>query len=170
MRVFLIVFKILFIFTLIQSGIFQALVPSGRQCVTQGLFEIIDGTCKNYYLCVYNGVVYTSYDMTCKGSTLFNPTNKLCTADYTCTQITTTTTPATIVDPCPLGVGRFPMIPSDSKCQKYYYCFVENGQFVRYNFTCPNSLQFNSKTQKCMLPCPSSSLETSLSCTNCKVS
>lgn len=156
MRVILIVFKILFIFILIQSGILQ-IIPSGRSCTAQGYFEIIDGTCKNYYLCLYNGVAFVSYDLKCLDSTVFNPITNICTADYICNQITT-------MDPCPFGVGRFPI--SDSNCQKYYFCYVDNGSFVRYNLTCPNNLLFNSKTKQCMLPCPTSS-QTSLSCTSC---
>lgn len=55
-------------------------------CSTAGrVADTNDMTCRRYYYCValYNGT-YAKFNYTCPGTTLFNPTSKLCTTRYEC--------------------------------------------------------------------------------------
>ncbi|XP_050581978.1 probable endochitinase [Bombus affinis] len=179
MNVFLVAFEILFIFNSISIGAPQ-IIPSNRTCVMQGTFEIVDGTCANYYICVFNGVEFVSYDMSCSPSMVFDPLLKYCTSpsNYICKQVTSSTssstscstpsltpnttssltpsmtpsmTPSTTPSTKCVTNGRFP-IPGN--CEQYYFCYVNGATIIRYDLRCPDGLKFNSVTQKCVLPCP----------------
>ncbi|XP_076177103.1 uncharacterized protein LOC143151640 [Ptiloglossa arizonensis] len=100
MNVLHVALTILSIFSFIPAGMFQ-LPSSNRKCVIQGAFPINDGTCEKYYICVYNGLAFASYDLMCASSTIFDPIMRYCVSstEYSCTQTTssstTSTTPAT---------------------------------------------------------------------------
>ncbi|XP_076235689.1 uncharacterized protein LOC143180048 [Calliopsis andreniformis] len=101
--VLLVAFKILFIFHIFATGLSQ-LIPSNQSCITAGSFEIVDGTCQNYYICIFDGVELVSYNLTCANSTVFFPALGTCTSStvYACTQTTTTsTTPSTTTSTTP---------------------------------------------------------------------
>lgn len=56
-------------------------------CTAAGRFaDTSDTTCQNYYYCVYfsNGT-YAEYEYTCPSTSTFNPSTKVCTSSYTCT-------------------------------------------------------------------------------------
>ncbi|CAL7933778.1 unnamed protein product [Xylocopa violacea] len=146
MKIFFAAFELFLIFNLIPNAILQ-LVPSARQCVMQGIFEIKDGTCQNYYICIFNGVSFVSYDAKCATSMVFDPVAQYCrsSTEYVCTQIPPATTP-----PCKMS-GRFKI--SDPKCQMYYFCYWDGTMFIKVdNLRCPNSLLFNPVIQACVLP------------------
>ncbi|XP_076766679.1 uncharacterized protein LOC143433277 [Xylocopa sonorina] len=149
MKIFFAVFKLFLIFNLIPDAMLQ-LVPSARQCVMQGMFEINDGTCQNYYICIFDGVRFVSYDMKCATSMVFDPIAQYCksTAEYVCTQTPPATPPDT--PPCTMS-GRF--VISGTGCRRYYLCYFDDTTFVKVdNLHCPNSLLFNQATQTCALP------------------
>ncbi|XP_076636630.1 uncharacterized protein LOC143349339 [Colletes latitarsis] len=89
MSVFHVAVTILYVFNFIPFGIFQA-VASPEKCTKQGSFEIVDGTCQNYYMCIFNGVGLVSYEFKCAPSTVFSPVTGYCTpsTQYPCTQTT----------------------------------------------------------------------------------
>ncbi|KOC62831.1 hypothetical protein WH47_02534 [Habropoda laboriosa] len=127
----------------IPMGMPQTVPPS--KCVMQGLFPIDDGTCQNYYMCIFDGAKFAPYGLKCAGTTLFDPSLKYCTSDYFCTQIIHDSSSTSISWP-----KVYPL--PDTKCQKYYFCFTNGVTTTRYNLTCPNSLLFNPDKQKCVLP------------------
>ncbi|KAM3968052.1 uncharacterized protein ACR2FA_005043 [Aphomia sociella] len=56
-------------------------------CTSAGRFaDTTDTTCQTYYLCVLasNGTFY-EYNYTCPSTSVFSPTERLCTTSYTCT-------------------------------------------------------------------------------------
>nr|XP_033330638.1 uncharacterized protein LOC117222817 [Megalopta genalis] len=137
------------IVAIIPSAMVQ-LVPSNQPCTAEGYFEIVDGTCKNYYTCIFNGAALVSYDLTCATPTLFDPTMGICVTGYVCTQ-------STPVPTCPTN-GRYP-IPLTA-CKKYRVCYTYQNVVINRILSCPNSLIFNPVSQTCVLPstykCPTS--------------
>ncbi|XP_043262096.1 cell wall integrity and stress response component 4-like [Colletes gigas] len=93
MSVFHVAVTILFVFDFIPFGMFEA-VAAPEKCTKQGSFEIVDGTCQNYYMCIFNGVELVSYELTCAPPTVFSPVTGYCTpsTQYPCTQSTTPST------------------------------------------------------------------------------
>ncbi|XP_017792721.1 PREDICTED: putative protein TPRXL [Habropoda laboriosa] len=85
----------------IPMGMPQTVPPS--KCVMQGLFPIDDGTCQNYYMCIFDGAKFAPYGLKCAGTTLFDPSLKYCTSDYFCTQITSSSSASTSAPTSPSG-------------------------------------------------------------------
>ncbi|XP_015429677.1 PREDICTED: integumentary mucin C.1-like [Dufourea novaeangliae] len=93
MKSFLVAYTILLLCKFIPPGMLQ-LPPSSQTCTKEGRYEIVDGTCENYYMCIYTGVGYEAYNLKCPASTRFNPIMGYCTPStiFPCTQIPPTTT------------------------------------------------------------------------------
>ncbi|XP_033330638.2 uncharacterized protein LOC117222817 [Megalopta genalis] len=136
------------IVAIIPSAMVQ-LVPSNQPCTAEGYFEIVDGTCRNYYICIFNGAAIVSYDLTCVTPTLFDPTMGICVTGYTCTQ-------STPVTACTIS-GKYPI--SGTACKQYHVCLIYQGIVINRYLTCQNSTIFNPTNQACVLPssykCPS---------------
>ncbi|XP_043519956.1 probable endochitinase isoform X1 [Frieseomelitta varia] len=162
MNIFFVVIGILLIFNSISIGL--SLTPSNRNCTTVEPTAIDDAECKKYYICIYDDTgSLVSYDTSCPTSMVFDPSIKNCvpSMNFVCktnltsatastTTTTTSTTPRTTPTPCN---GRFQII--GGTCQDYYFCYTDAVTTIKYNLTCPNNLQFNPITQKCVSPCSS---------------
>ncbi|XP_032664531.1 uncharacterized protein LOC116841100 [Odontomachus brunneus] len=123
-------------------------------CTEYGTFEIYDGTCKNYYICINDGMNLVAVILSCATTAIFDPTLGRCLPGAMCLQTTTTTTttlaPPTTAAPC-MRYGRFP-IP-DVNCKKYYLCYWDGIRYaIMGNLTCPNTLVFDPTSEKCVLP------------------
>ncbi|XP_043519958.1 uncharacterized protein LOC122533891 isoform X3 [Frieseomelitta varia] len=144
MNIFFVVIGILLIFNSISIGL--SLTPSNRNCTTVEPTAIDDAECKKYYICIYDDTgSLVSYDTSCPTSMVFDPSIKNCvpSMNFVCKFATTPT-------PCN---GRFQII--GGTCQDYYFCYTDAVTTIKYNLTCPNNLQFNPITQKCVSPCSS---------------
>ncbi|XP_043519957.1 probable endochitinase isoform X2 [Frieseomelitta varia] len=155
MNIFFVVIGILLIFNSIPIGL--SLTPTNRKCTTLLQTTAIDDVdCKKYYICLYDETgSLVAYDTSCLASQSFDPSAGTCvpSANYVCkttTTTTTSTTPRTTPTPCN---GRFQII--GGTCQDYYFCYTDAVTTIKYNLTCPNNLQFNPITQKCVSPCSS---------------
>ncbi|KAK1137504.1 hypothetical protein K0M31_002010 [Melipona bicolor] len=119
--------------------------PSTKNCVPSTNF-----VCK---ITSISTTPTTSTSTTSTTSTSTTPTTSTSTTPTTSTSTTpttsTSTTPSTTPTPCN---GRF-QITGDTTCKKYYFCYTDAVTTIRYNLTCPNNLQFNPITQRCVLPC-----------------
>ena len=79
---------------------------------------------------------------------VFDPSVKKCVLSTTF--ICKPSTPSTITaTPCN---GRF-QLEGDITCKKYYFCYTDTVNTIRYNLTCPNTLLFNPITQRCVSSC-----------------
>ncbi|KOX81049.1 hypothetical protein WN51_09974 [Melipona quadrifasciata] len=86
---------------------------------------------------------------------VFDPSIKNCvpSTNFICKITSTSTTPYTKLIRAPEQPnGRF-QITGDTTCKKYYFSYTDAVTTIRYNLTCPNNLQFNPITQRCVLPC-----------------
>ncbi|KAL6440497.1 hypothetical protein ACFW04_003191 [Cataglyphis niger] len=111
-------------------------------CTEVGFFEIDDGTCKNYYMCIDNGVTLTKVILSCASSAIFDPILGRC------VPANTTTCQQT---PRCLRYGRFPM--EDPYCKMYFLCYWNGtGYTMMSNLTCPNTLVFEPTSEKCVPP------------------
>lgn len=121
-------------------------------CTEIGAFEIYDGTCKNYYICVDDGVKLNPVILLCASSAIFDPLQGRCVPDSTATCLQTTTmAPSTTSAPFCLRYGRFPI--QDVECKKYYLCYWDGVRYtIMYNLSCPNTLVFNPISEKCKSP------------------
>ncbi|XP_011692217.1 PREDICTED: uncharacterized protein LOC105452632 [Wasmannia auropunctata] len=121
-------------------------------CTEIGAFEIYDGTCKNYYICVDDGEELNPVILSCASSAIFDYLQGKCVSESTATcQQTTTMAPSTTSAPLCLRYGRFP-IP-DVECKKYYLCYWDGISYtIMGNLTCPNTLIFNPLSEKCVSP------------------
>ncbi|EZA56393.1 hypothetical protein DMN91_010275 [Ooceraea biroi] len=123
-------------------------------CTIPGVFEIVDGTCKNYYICVDDGVNLIPVVLSCASTAIFDPVRGICVPESTAIcQQTTTPSPLPTTTPGPLCVryGRFP-IPN-TNCKSYYLCYWNGmGYSVMNNLTCPNTLLFEPVSEKCVSP------------------
>lgn len=150
----------IFAFCLIPIGQAQ-MQPSNRPCASQSNYAIYDGTCKHYYTCVFDGIEFQSYDLTCPDSMVFHPVLGYCVSplQYACEQTTSTSvstakstsTSPTLDPPACNETGRYPM--RGTYCKDYYFCIV----FGRFSFeitylSCPNTLVFDPTIQLCVLP------------------
>lgn len=132
-------------------GVAEAQAVTQPTCTEIGAFEINDGTCKNYYICVDDGEKLIPVNLTCASSAIFDPTRGKCVpANTTTCQQTTTPPPTTTVAPC-VRYGRF-AIP-DVNCKKYYLCYWDGTRYaIMDNLSCPNKLVFEPKSEKCVPP------------------
>ena len=125
-------------------------------CTEIGFFEINDGTCRNYYMCVDNGVNFNQVLLSCASTFIFDPTQGRCVSESTttCQQTTTssTTTPSTTTSaPLCVKYGRFPI--QDVNCKSYYLCYWNGTNYtIMNNLSCPNTLIFNPTSEKCVSP------------------
>ncbi|KAG7196882.1 hypothetical protein KM043_015785 [Ampulex compressa] len=112
-------------------------VQSTINCQIEGKFAIEDGTCKNYYICVPNGVGFDSISLTCKGTTVFDPTQETCVSseDYIC-----------LTEASCVRYGRFEI--KDVNCRMYYLCYWDKNGYSRMDLKCPSNLRFNPKSEK----------------------
>lgn len=132
---------------LIKIAAAQETMPA---CTEIGAFEIDDGTCKNYYICVDDGEKLNAVILKCAISAIFDPMAGRCVLDEgnMCQQ--TTTSPPTTQAPC-TRYGRFPL--NDEKCKNYYLCYWDGIEYSRMdNLQCPKTLVFNPTSEKCVLP------------------
>jgi len=120
-------------------------------CTEAGVFEIVDGTCKNYYLCVDNGQTLIQVLLSCADSFIFDPVMAICVPDSTilCQQMTTAS-PITTSAPLCVRYGRFP-IPSED-CKRYYLCYWDGMRYNMVKLSCPNLLVFQPLLEKCVPP------------------
>ncbi|XP_018400232.1 PREDICTED: uncharacterized protein LOC108777771 [Cyphomyrmex costatus] len=121
-------------------------------CTEIGAFEIYDGTCKNYYICVDDGVNLTPVILSCASSAIFDPLQGRCVLESieTCQQTTTMASSTTAAPLCP-KYGRFPIL--DVNCKRYYLCYWGGQSFtILDNLSCPNALIFNPMKEKCVSP------------------
>ncbi|XP_078032747.1 uncharacterized protein LOC144467706, partial [Augochlora pura] len=130
------------ILAIVPLAVFQ-LVQSSQPCAAEGSYEIVDGTCQNYYMCIFNGVILQPYNLTCASPSLFDPTAGLCMTGYVCEQPVTDNPSQCTTN------GRF-LIPGTG-CKSYRFCYIYPGAVINRTLTCPNSLIFNPGTQKCVL-------------------
>lgn len=120
-------------------------------CTEIGAFEIIDGTCKNYYICVDDGEKLTPVLLTCASSAIFDPLKGSCVPDTAATCLQTTIAPPTTVAPRCVRYGRFPI--KATNCTGYYLCYWNGTDYdVMDNLTCPNALLFKPTLEKCVPP------------------
>jgi len=126
----------------------QAALPI---CTKAGVFEIVDGTCKNYYLCVDNGQILIPVVLSCADFFIFDPVMGICVSDSAilCRQ-TTTVSPITTSAPFCVRYGRFP-IPSKD-CKRYYLCYWDGTRYSMVMLSCPNLLVFHPLLEKCVSP------------------
>lgn len=129
----------------------------GPVCTEIGAFEIYDGTCKNYYICLDDGEKLAPVLLMCAPSAIFNPGLGRCVPQSTsiCLQTTTmppTTTPPTTTTRAPcVRYGRFPI--QDINCKRYYLCYWDGVRYAMMdNLSCPNTLVFEPMSEKCVLP------------------
>ncbi|XP_014487638.1 PREDICTED: endo-1,3(4)-beta-glucanase 1 [Dinoponera quadriceps] len=125
-------------------------------CTEIGAFEIYDGTCKNYYICVNNGATLMPVILSCAAGAMFNPAlgscepGRICWQTTTTTTTTTTPTPTTTAAPC-VRYGRFPL--PDVNCKMYYLCYWDGLRYtIMSNLSCPNTLVFEPVSEKCVPP------------------
>ncbi|XP_077281457.1 uncharacterized protein LOC143908057 [Temnothorax americanus] len=121
-------------------------------CTEIGAFEINDGTCKNYYICVNDGETLNPVILSCASSAIFDPSQGICVSQNTATcQQTTTMAPSTTSAPFCLRYGRFPI--QNVECKKYYLCYWNGTSYaIMGNLTCPNTLVFYPLAEKCVSP------------------
>jgi len=126
----------------------QAALPI---CTEAGVFEIVDGTCKNYYLCVDNGQTLIQVLLSCADSFIFDSVMGTCVSDsmILCQQMTTAS-PITTSAPLCVRYGRFP-IPSEN-CKRYYLCYWDGTRYSMVKLSCPNLLVFQPLLEKCVPP------------------
>jgi len=125
-------------------------------CTTVGFFEIYDGTCKNFYICVDDGERLQSVIMSCASSAIF--VGDRCVPQNTTTCQQTTTMAPTTTTPFCSRYGRFSM--QDVECKMYYLCYWNGGGYtIMSNLTCPNTLLFNPQLELCVseYECPGTS-------------
>lgn len=145
-RFLIIVLLYLPFFDLIEVA--EAQTVTQPTCTEIGAFEIVDGTCRNYYLCVDDGETLVPVILTCASSAIFDPTMGMCVSANiaTCQQ----TAPTTTVAPC-VRYGRFPI--QDANCKRYYLCYWDGtGYVIMDNLSCPNTLVFEPASEKCVPP------------------
>lgn len=139
---------LLYLFCCSLIGVVEATTPT---CTMYWeFFEVYDGTCKNYYFCVYDGVKLNPILLSCDSSAIFDPTKGVCVpeSEGICEQ--TTTVPPTTVAPC-YRYGRFPI--ADIYCKKYYLCYWNGTTYAKMdNLSCPNILVFYPLLEKCVSP------------------
>lgn len=126
-------------------------------CTEVGAFEIYDGTCKNYYICINDGEKLNQVILSCASSAIFDPVESQCVPDNKitslCQQTTSSTTSVSSTTSAPLCVryGRF-SIPN-TYCKKYYLCYWNGVRYtIMNNLTCPRMLIFNQFMEKCVSP------------------
>lgn len=113
-------------------------------CTEIGAFEIDDGTCKNYYICIDNGATLVPVMLSCASSAIFDPSQGRCVPGNT------TMCQQTPLYGC-LRYGRFPI--QDASCKMYYLCYWNgSGYAMMSNLSCPNTLVFNPMSEKCVSP------------------
>ena len=154
MNVFFVVIGILLISNSIPTGL--SLTRSNRNCTTVEPTAIDDAECKKYYICIYDDTgSLVSYDTSCPISMVFDPSIKNCvpSMNFVCkTSLTSTTASTKLIRASKPCNGRF---PKGTSCQTYYFCYTDGVYTVRYDLICPNKLQFNPITQRCVSPCTS---------------
>ncbi|XP_011862368.1 PREDICTED: uncharacterized protein LOC105558994 [Vollenhovia emeryi] len=121
-------------------------------CTEEGAFEINDGTCKNYYLCVDDGEKFTPVMLSCSNIAIFDTSMRKCVPEGTAVcQQTTTMAPSTTSAPLCVRYGRFSIL--DVECKKYYLCYWDGARYIIMdNLSCPNVLVFNPTSEKCVPP------------------
>ncbi|KYQ56360.1 hypothetical protein ALC60_04767 [Trachymyrmex zeteki] len=123
-------------------------------CTEIGSFEIFDGTCRNYYICVDDGANLNPVILSCANSFIFVADQGRCVSESTATcQQTTTAAPLTTTTSAPLcsRYGRFPI--QDVNCKSYYLCYWNGTNYtIMDNLSCPNTLVFNPTSEKCVSP------------------
>ncbi|KYN43014.1 hypothetical protein ALC56_02819 [Trachymyrmex septentrionalis] len=123
------------------------------RCTEIGSFEIIDGTCRHFYICVDNGVNLIPVIFSCDNTFIYNPAQGRCVNEstFTCQQMTTTTSSTTTSAPLCVRYGRFPK--QDVNCKSYYLCYWNGTSYtIMDNLSCPNTLIFNPTSEKCVSP------------------
>ncbi|XP_011639046.1 uncharacterized protein LOC105428424 [Pogonomyrmex barbatus] len=136
--------------SLIRIAVGQTATPT---CTEIGAFEIYDGTCKNYYICVDDGEKLNPVNLMCASSAIFDPLQGRCVSESTATCQQTTTMPPSTTTSAPLCVryGRFPI--QDAQCKRYYLCYWDGVRYtIMDNLSCPNTLVFNPVSEKCVPP------------------
>lgn len=119
---------------------------------TKDAFEIYDGTCKNYYICVNDGEKLNPVILSCASSAIFDTSKGECVPESTsiCQQ-TTITAPLTTSAPLCLRYGRFPI--QVGGCKKYYLCYWNGVRYtIMENLSCPKTLVFDPNLEKCVSP------------------
>lgn len=109
-------------------------------CTEVGFFEIYDGTCKNYYMCIDNGEGLISVILSCASSAIFDPSQGRCVSKNT-----------TVCEQTSLcsRYGRFPI--QDTNCKRYYLCYWSGSAYTMMgNLSCPNTLVFEPTSEKCV--------------------
>ncbi|XP_029173667.1 peritrophin-48-like [Nylanderia fulva] len=111
-------------------------------CTEVGFFEIVDGTCRNYYMCIDDGQQLTPVMLSCANSAIFDPDQGKCVPknSTTCEQT-----------PLCTRYGRFPI--QDVYCKMYYLCYWNGTSYtIMGNLSCPKTLVFQPTSEKCVLP------------------
>ncbi|XP_018370965.1 PREDICTED: uncharacterized protein LOC108766280 isoform X2 [Trachymyrmex cornetzi] len=122
-------------------------------CTEAGFFEIVDGTCKNYLLCVDDGANLVPVILSCASNSIFDPVQGrcVCQCTNTCQQSTTMAPSTTTSAPLCVRYGRFPI--QDVNCKSYYLCYWNGSSYtIMDNLSCPNTLVFNPETETCVSP------------------
>ena len=120
-------------------------------CTEIGSFEINDGTCENYYICVNDGVNLNPIILSCANTFIFDPVQGRCVSESTTTCQQATTPSTTTSAPLCVRYGRFPI--QDVNCKSYYLCYWNGTSYtIMDNLSCPNTLVFNPTSEKCVSP------------------
>lgn len=144
-------FSVVFLLCLFYCSLISSTATVEVTCTMDyEMIEIEDGTCKNYYMCISDGVRLIPVQLSCANCTIFVPTEGRCMPEITFTCQQTTTVPSTTVAPC-YRYGRFPI--ADIYCKKYYLCYWNGITYTKIdNLSCPNTLVFNPLSEKCVSP------------------
>lgn len=110
-------------------------------CLSPGVFEIYDGTCKNYYICVNDGEKLLLVSLECAPTAVFDPVLSRCVAGATCRQ---TTTPVTCTE---VGANEI----NDGTCRNYYLCVDVGEKLVAVILSCTPTASFVPAEGRCVV-------------------
>ncbi|XP_012228789.2 uncharacterized protein [Linepithema humile] len=145
-------FSVVFLLYLLYCSLIRVVETTVTPNCTMYLefIEVYDGTCKNYYLCTYDGAKFIPVPLSCTSTTIFDPSVNMCMPESEAICQQTTTIPSTTVAPC-YRYGRFPI--ADIYCKKYYLCYWDGIAYAKMdNLRCPNTLVFYPLSEKCVSP------------------
>ncbi|PRD36140.1 UNVERIFIED_CONTAM: hypothetical protein NCL1_09529 [Trichonephila clavipes] len=150
--------------------------PCGKECTEEGYFRDPDD-CSKYYRCIDEGDgTLTREEFSCAEDEVFDEEMRYCNrkdlappCEEGSTSQTTSTTASgsseesstssttigeSVTEGSQNGCTQSGFFRCEEDCNRFYRCVDEdgNGNFKRYNFSCPDGLIFDEKNEKCDWP------------------